>query len=272
MAEKMSLAQIMGIEHEAERVDLIYRHVFHEEGRLSRSQAARVEFLTTIRMVEKDLKPGSRILDLGAGTGAYSLYLAGKGHAVSAVELAGRNVQIMRERAAEQRVQIDIHHASALDLSQFKDERFDAVLLMGPLYHLSKEGDRALCLKEARRVLKAGGRLFAAFINHDMIPYTESAYDPAWFEGDTYDHASLRVRDEPFVFFTLEECRAMLRAGGFEIREEVTSDGLSELMADTINAMSEAAYAQYLRWHFYMCGQPGFLSAGNHLLFQAVKA
>ena len=209
MAEKMSLAQIMGIKHEAERVDLIYRHVFHEEGRLSRSQAARVEFLTTIRMVEKDLKPGSRILDLGAGTGAYSLYLAGKGHAVSAVELAGRNVQIMRERAAEQRVQIDIHHASALDLSQLKDERFDAVLLMGPLYHLSKEGDRALCLKEARRVLKAGGLLFAAFINHDMIPYTESAYDPAWFEGDTYDHASLRVRDEPFVFFTLEECRAM---------------------------------------------------------------
>ena len=98
MAEKMSLAQIMGIEHEAERVDLIYRHVFHEEGRLSRSQAARVEFLTTIRMVENDLKPGSRILDLGAGTGAYSLYLAGKGHAVSAVELAGRNVGIMREQ------------------------------------------------------------------------------------------------------------------------------------------------------------------------------
>ena len=65
---------------------------------------------------------------------------------------------------------------------------------------------------------------------------------------------------------------SMLRAGGFDIREEVTSDGLSELMADTINAMSEAAYAQYLRWHFYMCGQPGFLSAGNHLLFKAVKA
>ena len=64
----------------------------------------------------------------------------------------------------------------------------------------------------------------------------------------------------------------MLRAGGFEIREEVTSDGLSELMAGTINAMSEAAYAQYLRWHFHMCGQPGFLSAGNHLLFRAVKA
>lgn len=272
MAEKMSLAQIMSVEHESERVDLIYRHIFHEEGRLSRSQAARVEFLTTIRMVEKDLKPGSRILDLGAGTGAYSLYLAGKSHAVSAVELAGRNVRIMRERATEQHVQIDIHHASALDLSRFKDERFDAVLLMGPLYHLSQEGDRALCMKEARRVLKAGGFLYVGFINHDMIPYTESAYDPAWFEGDTYDHASLRVHDEPFVFFTLEECRAMLRAGGFEIREEVTSDGLSELMADTINAMSEAAYSQYLRWHFHMCGQPGFLSAGNHLLFRAVKA
>lgn len=108
-------------------------------------------------MVEKDLKPGSRILDLGAGTGAYSLYLAGKGHAVSAVELAGRNVEMMRDRAAEQHVQIDIHHASALDASQVKMSALNAVLLMGPLYHLSKEGDRALCLKEARRVLKAGG-------------------------------------------------------------------------------------------------------------------
>lgn len=273
MAEQgMSLREIMEIHDETQRVDLIYRHIFHEEGRLSHSQAARVEFLTTLRVVEENLRPSSRILDLGAGTGAYSLYLANKGHQVSAVELAERNVEIIRKRVGEQNIRLNLHHTSALDLSFFEDESFDAVLLMGPLYHLSKETDRTLCVREARRVLKNDGRLFAAFINHDMIPYTESAFNPAWFEGNTYDHQSLRVYDEPFVFFTLAECRAMLRTGGLDIRRELTSDGLSELMADTINRMSEAAYWQYLRWHHHMCEQPSFLSAGNHLLFETVKA
>ena len=74
----MDIFQIMAIEDEETRVQKIYE-VFHEDTRLNRSRAARVEFLTTVRFIEEYVKPGDRILDVGAGAGEYSLYFARKG-------------------------------------------------------------------------------------------------------------------------------------------------------------------------------------------------
>ncbi|NLD33652.1 MAG: class I SAM-dependent methyltransferase [Clostridiales bacterium] len=261
---------LLRIEHEGDRVEALYGQLFREEERL-RSQAGQVEFVTTVRAIEQGLKPGDRMLDLGAGTGAYSLHFAAKGHPVCAVELAGRNVAVMRGRIREG-MDIDLRQGSALDLSPYADASFDIVLLFGPLYHLQDAQDRAQCLREAKRVLKPDGRLFAAFIHHDMIPYTESMFNPAWFSGGSYDHETFRLEDFPFVFFTLSECRAMLEGAGFAIRRAIAADGLSELMADAINRMDADSYAQYLRWHLLRSEDPAFVGASNHLLFEAERA
>lgn len=96
----MDFEQLRQITDEAEQVSKTY-DIFNEDSRLTHSQAARVEFLTTVRYMEQVLKPGDRILDIGAGTGRYSFYLAEQGYQVDALELADNNVRVFREKLAQ---------------------------------------------------------------------------------------------------------------------------------------------------------------------------
>lgn len=261
----MDLMDIYHITDETEQVKLTYE-VFDENTRLNRSNSARVEFLTTVRAIEDYLKPGDRILDVGAGAGEYSLYFARKGFSVSALELSDANLTAFRAKLAPDDP-VEPVQGNALDLSRYEDASFDAVLLFGPLYHLHSPEDRLQCIREAKRVCKRGGTLFFAFISHDMLFMTELGYDPDFFLGETYDHDTMRLEDFPFVFATVEECRQMLAEGGVTILREIAADGFSELMAARIDAMDEESYRQYLRWHFSICEKPEFLGASNHLLF-----
>ena len=159
-----------------------------------------------------------------------------------------------------------------MDLSRYGNDSFDVVLLFGPLYHLHREEDRQKCIAEAKRVCKPGGKLFFAFITNDMVILTEFANRPDYFTGGQYDKETFQLEDFPFVFHTVPECREMLRSAGVPILHEVASDGISELLEDQINAMDEENYAQYLRYHFYICEKPEFLGMTNHLLFVGEKA
>ena len=93
----MDFFELAKIEDEYEQIAGTYE-IFNEDIRLNRSQAARVEFLTTVHFIEQYLRPGDRIADIGAGAGEYSLYFARNGYDVSAVELAGRNVEAFRKK------------------------------------------------------------------------------------------------------------------------------------------------------------------------------
>lgn len=255
---------------DAELVKGMY-HIFHEDTRLNWSQAARVEFLTTVRYIEKYLAPGARVLDVGAGAGEYSLYLADQGCDVTAVELAEVNIEAFRRKIRPGQ-KIDLRQGNALDLSEFADESFDIVLLMGPLYHLHSEADRQRAIAEAKRVCKKGGCMFFAYISNDMVILTEFAcYNPDYLNSGRYDKATFKVEDWPFVVTTVDNCRRMLRDGGIDVIHEVASDGVSELLADKINALDEAGYAAYLRYHFYCCEQKEMLGRSNHLLYVGRK-
>ena len=261
----MDFNDLSQIRDELEQIQKTYE-IFNEDIRLNRSKAARVEFLTTTRYIEQYLQPGARILDVGAGAGEYSLYFARKGYEVCALELAENNLRAFRKKLRPED-RVELVQGNAVDLSRYADASFDAVLLFGPLYHLHQEADRQRCIAEAKRVCKPGGKLFFAFISNDFVFLTELANDGDYFNSGDYDKESFRLHDFPFVFHTVDACRVMLRRGGVRILREVAADGASELLEDRINAMDEAGYAQYLRYHFYVCEKPELLGMSNHLLF-----
>lgn len=265
----MDFEQLAKIENESERVNRTY-DIFNENSRLNHSKAARVEFLTTVRYIERYLKEGDRILDIGAGAGEYSFYFARKGYDVSALELADANIAAFRKKLTPED-RIDLVQGNALDLSRYADKSFDIVLLFGPLYHLKQNSDKQRCIREAKRVCKDDGKIFFAFIANDLVFLTELEYNAHYFSNGDYDKETFKLNDFPFVFHTVEDARKLLADGGVTVLHEVASDGASELMAARINEMNDEDYAQYLRYHFYLCEKPEMLGMTNHLLFVGEK-
>ena len=264
----MDFNELYQIKDEYEQINRTY-DIFNEDARLH-SKASRVEFLTTVKYIEKYLKPGMKILDIGAGAGEYSFYFAEKCYSVSALELADNNVAAFRRKIKPEH-KIELTQGNAIDLSRYPDESFDIVLVFGPLYHLHSEADRQKVISEAKRVAKPNAHLFFAFIENDMIFITEMMYSKDFIKGDTYDHETFKEEDFPFVFHTLDSCHRILHDGGINVIHEVASDGVSELLADRINEMDAEEYEIYLRYHFYCCEKPEMLGRSNHLLFVGTK-
>ena len=251
----MDFEQLAKIENESERVNRTY-DIFNEDARLNHSKAARVEFLTTVHYIEKYLKDGDKILDIGAGAGEYSLYFA--------------NIAAFKKKLTPED-KIDLVQGNALDLSRYADKSFDIVLLFGPLYHLKNDADKQKCISEAKRVCKDGGKIFFSFISNDFVFLTEFGYDVNYFSNGDYDKETFKLNDFPFVFHTVGAARKLLADGGINILHEVASDGASELLAARINEMSDEDYTQYLRYHFYICEKPELLGMTNDLLFMGEK-
>lgn len=131
----------------------------------------RPEFLLTCRFLDKYVGPGQSVLDIGGGPGRYSIRLAGRGCRVTLLDLAEENVRLAKENAAAAGVKIEAVSGDGTEADRVLAEKgllpaggFDAVLLMGPLYHLLEETERVEAVRAALRCLRTGGLLFASFI------------------------------------------------------------------------------------------------------------
>ena len=127
-----------------------------EDKRLQADKAHQVEFLTTTRYIDKYLKHNDKILEVGAGTGAYSIYYAEKGYEVNSLELVPENINILKSKITKD-MNINVTEGTALDLSCYEDNTFDMTLVLGPLYHLYTEEDKKKAIEEALRVTKPNG-------------------------------------------------------------------------------------------------------------------
>ncbi len=142
-----------------------YYQSYDEENRLL-SRHGMVEYLTTMCYIEKYLKSGMRIIEIGAGTGRYSHALAQKGYQVDAVELVEHNIEIFRQHTLPDE-SVTITQGNATDLSVFADATYNITLLLGPMYHLFTGEEQQRALSEAIRVTADGGVIFAAYCMGD---------------------------------------------------------------------------------------------------------
>ncbi|MBN2795754.1 MAG: class I SAM-dependent methyltransferase [Clostridia bacterium] len=243
-----------------------------EDARLKRSNANRIEFLTTTRYIENLIQTNSTILDACAGTGAYAVYLAQKGHVVTAGDLVVRNVEIMRNHMLQSDLDCETYVGSILDLSRFEDESFDVVLNLGSLYHLRSDEERKKSIKECLRVLKPNGFLFTAYINKyaNLLKYKESIkgnFDAIEF----YLTHGFNEDNNVFYATTPEDVEILMKDFLVTPIHHVATDGMKFVLKETINDFTPEEFMRWLDIHYAMCEKPELLGYSEHGLHIAKK-
>jgi SAM-dependent methyltransferase len=212
-----------------------------EHDRLLAGEAA-LEFLRTKELLARILPPRARIADVGGAAGHYAAWLAETGHDVDLVDPAPAQVAAARERAgAPPRFRVHVGHAAEL---AFADAIFDAVLLLGPLYHLAERAERVAALREARRVCRAGGVVAGACITRhapllNTVARGTIADDAIWANVQDETRSGRRVarerRNSPFPdawFHLPEELAAEFADAGLEVELLAGVEGLGRFVPD----------------------------------------
>jgi SAM-dependent methyltransferase len=194
-----------------------------EAERLARGEGV-LEFERTKELILRYLQPHSSVADVGGGVGTYADWLASEGHHVELVEPVREHIDHAR-RLAGKPPRFGVHLGDARHLP-LKAESFDAVMLFGPLYHLGERDDRLTAIREALRVCKADGLIFAAaicryaglfkMIRTGALP-SESVLENVLDEVRGGRRVPTSRRNSPFpdAYFHLpEELRAELEQGG----------------------------------------------------------
>ena len=251
------------------------KHGDREWYRLTRH---RVEFAVTLRVLRDSLPAGARVLDAGGGPGRYAVALAAAGHQVTLLDLVPRMLARARDHAQDRRVRLEgLVEGNATDLSRFEDGSFEAVLLLGPLYHLPAAEDRFRALREARRVLVPGGLLLAAFLTR-FAPLRQAAgTDPRDLLRGAERYESLLEtgvlppprRDEelPHGYYArAEEVPPLLAAAGFEPPRMLAAESILDGIEDRVGALHGPAWDAWADLAYDLAGDPGLLAACTHLL------
>ena len=243
---------------------------YNEDGRLL-SRHGRVEFLTTMRYIEKYLTPGMRVLEIGAATGRYSHTLARQGYKVDAVELVQHNIDIFNANTQSDE-DIRIFQGNAKDLFMLSDNTYDITLLLGPMYHLFTVTEQREALSEAIRVTKKGGTVFAAYCGNDatMVQY---CFGKGMLKEQRYqklvDPVTFKAASDPAELFQLyrkEDIDALMENYPVTRLHYVGTDMATNYMRQTIDEMDDELFDLYLRYHFAICERSDLVGASHHIL------
>lgn len=234
---------------------------------------------------------GLRILEVGAGTGRYCVELAKEGYTVDAVELTEHNLQILHAKIAKletpfskqkTRDAVQGEHTyiqgkltaiqgNALDLSMYQDNTFNMTLVLGPLYHLYCDEDRAQALKEAVRVTKPGGYIMVAYCMNEAVMIQE-----AFVRGNlkhllsksmlSEDFHCLSNPEDLFAMMRLEEIQKLTEALPVTRLKTVATDGATNYMRGMVDAMDEETFDYWVKYHLSICERQDLIGATNHSL------
>lgn len=247
-----------------------------EPGRLLSGRGL-IEAARTKELVERHLPAGLlSVLDVGGGGGYYASWLAAIGHQVVMLDPVPLHVERARMEAAEP----PAFHAQVGDARElpFDDETFDAVLLLGPLYHLPESEERLRALGEALRVSRRGGTVFAAAISRYALPGdgirngwidhdekerlvehvlahgSTAAVEDGWFLSMSYCHRADELRDE-------------VAAAGLSVEAVYGIEGPGFLVADIDTKWADSGTRTRLLWAARLLeSEPGLQELSGHLL------
>lgn len=244
-----------------------------ERDRLSKGLGL-VEFLRTVEIISRTLPPTGTIADIGGGPGRYTDWLVELGYGVAHRDIVPLHVDHVRNTHGDS-VDTAVGDARSLDLA---DNSVDAVLFLGPLYHLEDRDDRLQALREAKRIVKPGGYVYAAIITrwaarlhgmliekaHEKFPVIETLIDNAEVDGvlqPLHDAAFCAYAHRP------DELRQEIIEAGLTCETLATIEGVAFALGDLDARLADDKERDFLFETLRRTESvPELLGVGPHLL------
>ena len=248
-----------------------YKNGYVEEERLTKDKIHYIEFITTTHYIDKYLKQGDRLLEVGAGTGAYSLYYANKGYQIDALELVQTNIDVMK-RNIKDNMNINVIQGNALDLSMYEDNTFDITLVFGPLYHLFKKNEEEQVMREAIRVTKPAGKIRIAFILFDLNLLTWGFQEKniyTSYGNDKQVSLDFKPNNSENLIFNMRYFNDVKNLiNKFDVKNicYVATDGIGRIMKEYINNMTDEEYKMFVNYHLSICEREDLIGYSGHIL------
>lgn len=269
-----------------------YYNKFNEEKRLN-SRHGQVEFITSMKYIHKYLdmlaceiehgehskyskdeacdlqdegvKSRIKILDVGAGTGRYSVPLAAEGYDVTALELVKHNLGRLKQKSNK----VKAYQGNATKLKKFAENEFDLTLVFGPMYHLKSYEEKLRALSEAKRVTRPGGIILVAYImnEYSVITYAikEKHIKEGVFNGmlDEFYHCTEKA-NELYSFVRLEDIDALNDAVGLKRQQIIAADGAANYIRPFLNALDDEEFELFVKYHLSTCERMDLMGASAH--------
>lgn len=245
-----------------------YYNKFNEDKRLL-TRHGQVEFNVSKKYIQECLEKfdNPKLLDIGAGTGRYSIYFSELGYDVTAVELVKHNLRVLESKNSK----VKCYQMNALNLKKFEDNSFDVTLLFGPMYHLFTKQDKVKALLEAKRVTKSGGIILISYVANDYAVLIHGFRDNnilQSFQGSLIDENFhiLDNEDNLYSFVTKKDIDELNNEVKLKRIKLIGVDGATDYMRKEINKMSEEVFELYQKYILTICEREELIGASSHLL------
>lgn len=243
---------------------------YDEDGRLQRSRHGQLEYAVTMDYIHRFATPGDSVLEVGAGTGRYSIALAKEGVDVTAVDLVESNLALLRE-SSKGLENLRAVKGDATDLSGFADQTFDVTLVLGPLYHLYEKEDVHKAIDEAIRVTKGNGVILFAFISVFGIMYANYFYG-RWAAGQeenfTEDYRVRHFKEQLFTGYDVVEFEELFDGKPVHWITTTGTDGLLEPIEDRPDfEITDQDFTAFVDWYLAFSEKRELLGNTLHLLY-----
>jgi S-adenosylmethionine-dependent methyltransferase len=249
----------------------------------ARLDERRMEFGVTCAALDEFLPPApARILDVGCGPGRYALRLAERGYSVSVLDLSQQSLNLALEKASNSGVRFDeVVCGTATDLGTFPSGHFDAVLLMGPLYHLKSTEHRSMAVREALRTARSKGLLFSTHLTrYSVVRYAAKVRPEQLAQMPTFIDSILTNGTGEAQDGFLRTCycadppeiRPFMEAFGLRTLEMVGCEGVVAEVEERLNQLPEVEFESWVALNYKLGRNPELLAASAHILHIGQKA
>ena len=243
-----------------------YYNKFNEDKRLN-TRHGQIEFITTMKYIHEVLKnyKNPTLLDIGAGTGAYSIPLHKEGYEVTAVELIKHNLRVIEKKENN----IKVLQGNATNLRMLKNDSFDVILLFGPMYHLINEEEKLAALTEAKRVLKKNGTILVQYIMNEYAVIRHGFKEKEILNSldrlDSNFHITSKA-DDLYSYVRLEDIDKLNKQANLTRKKIVSPDTIANYFREYINKLNIEEFDIFIKYHLSICERSDILGLCTHIL------